>query len=197
MTMFRLALLMSAVLATTSCATGYGAKGLTGGYSDQKIDETHYRVKFDGNGHASKDRVWGFWMYRCAELTREKGFAYFTIQRPGESLGQAQPAPGIRRASYEEQPGAGRFIQTGGYSYVPIYIPGGTVTSWHTDAVVAMFKEPLPEKLWVLRADSVLEALAPYVKANGEGVTVDRDEVFRRAATIKLPERGYSFGGPL
>jgi hypothetical protein len=199
MTLLRLALLMGAVLASTSCATGYGAKGLTGGYSDLKIDETHYRVKFDGNGYASKDRVWGFWMYRCAELTREKGYAYFSIQRPGETVGRAQPAPGIRSAAYVEEAGAGRFVQTrsGGYSYVPIYVPGGTSTSWHSDAVVAMFKDPLPEDVWVLRADLVLEQLSAYVKANGEGVKVDREDVFRRSATIKLSERGYRFGGPL
>ncbi|MBF9263203.1 CC0125/CC1285 family lipoprotein [Paracidovorax cattleyae] len=49
---------------------------MAGGYIDEKIDETHYRVKFDGNGSTSADRVWNFWLYRCAELTKEKGYTH-------------------------------------------------------------------------------------------------------------------------
>lgn len=198
MTRLRAALLIGAALMTTSCATGYGARGITGGYTDEKIDETHYHVKFDGNGHASEERVWSFWIYRCAELTRAKGFTHFTIQRPGEKVGRADTAPGMRRAAYTV--GAdGRAVPTQvGYTYVPIFIPGGTTTSWHSDAVIAMFNDPLPDDLWVLRAESVMATLANYVKSNGEKATaVDRQEVFRRAATMKPSERGYSFGGLL
>ncbi len=179
------ALALGAALAVASCATGYGPNTLGGGYKDEKLDDTHYRVKFDGNGYASKDRVWNFWIYRCAELTKEKGFTHFTIQKPGEPLSLAPQGP--------------RMIKTrsGGVTYIPIYVPGHTVTTWHTDAVVAMFKEPLPEGVWLMRAQSVLDDLAPYIKSNGASTPPVRDDIFRHAATINRPETNYNFGGPL
>ena len=48
-------LFVAGALAVTGCATGYGAQGLTGGYSDSRIDDTHHVVKFNGNGFASID----------------------------------------------------------------------------------------------------------------------------------------------
>ena len=57
------------VASLASCATGYQANGITGGYTEKKITDSAYVVSFGGNGFATKDRVYYFWMYRCAELT--------------------------------------------------------------------------------------------------------------------------------
>lgn len=194
------ALALGAALAVASCATGYGPNTLGGGYKDEKLDDTHYRVKFDGNGYASKDRVWNFWIYRCAELTKEKGFTHFTIQKPGEPLSLAPQGPRIRPIGYREGGDeAPRMIKTrsGGVTYIPVYVPGHTITTWHSDAVVAMFKEPLPEGVWLLRAQSVLDDLAPYIKSNGASTPPLRDDIFRHAATFNRLETNYNFGGPL
>ena len=63
---------LAALLAfsVSGCATGYGARDLTGGYTDERIDDSHHVVRFNGNGYASADRVWYFWIYRCAEPTK-------------------------------------------------------------------------------------------------------------------------------
>lgn len=178
------AVLFVAVL-TTSCATHYGPNTLFGGYKETRIDDTRFRVKFDGNGYASQERVWSFWIYRCAELTKQNGYAYFGLERPPAQTSSISGAGPIRNAAY--QPGDGpRFVKTaGGVSYVPIYIPGGRVTTWHTDAVLVMFKDPPADGTPVLRAQSVLNDLAPYVKSNGATVPMSRDEVLSHAAVIQ------------
>lgn len=202
----RIALALGAALMAVSCATGYGPNFLTGGYDDEKVDDTHYRVKFHGNGYASQERVWNFWIYRCAELTKQKGYTYFSLQKPGAAPEPApapapEPAPapaGPKPAAYYPDGGdAPRFIRTRGTSYVPIYVPGARITTWHTDAIVAMFKDPLPEDLVVLNAQTVLDELAPYVKSNGSATPVSREDLLRRAALVKRPASNYKFGGTL
>jgi hypothetical protein len=233
--MFRIrtTLAIAAAFAVAACATGYGPKSIGGGYADERVDDSHYRVKFQGNGYASQDRVWNFWMYRCAELTKQKGYTHFALQKPGQPQSQAPQAAGMQAAAYRQQtyrhdgyrpglfrqagyhegaflgeegdglePGmddAPRMLRTkgGGATYVPIYIPGSTIRTWHSDAIVAMFKEPLPENVVVLKAQAVLDDLDPYIKSNGATPPPLRDEVFRRAATVNRPRTGYQFGGPL
>lgn len=195
------ALALGLAVVVASCATGYSARTLSGGYTDEKVDETHYRVKFDGNGYATSDRVWSFWMYRCAELTKEKGFTHFTLLKPGQPLSEWRERPALSNAAY--RPGMpGQFVQTkgggGGYIVVPGYYGGGTrITTWHTDAVVSMHRDPLPEFVVVLSAQSVLDQLGPYVKSDGTTPVVSRNELYQRAATMNRPPSNYNFGGEL
>lgn len=180
----RLCAVFVAACLTASCASHYGPNTLFGGYQETRIDDTRFRVKFDGNGYTSQERVWSFWIHRCAELTRDNGYAYFGLERPPlQTSSMSAPNP-WRHAAY--QPGEGpRFVNTaGGVSYVPIYVPGGRVTTWHTDAVVVMFKEPPTDGTPVLRAQTVLDDLSAYVKSNGATVPLSRDEVLSHAAVI-------------
>jgi hypothetical protein len=57
-------ILLPALVALTvgACATPYQKNFIGGGYSDKKIDESTYVVSFNGNGYASKERVWYFWI---------------------------------------------------------------------------------------------------------------------------------------
>jgi Skp family chaperone for outer membrane proteins len=171
------------LLAATGCATGYGARGWTGGYSDERIDDTHYSVRFNGNGHASKERVWNFWFYRCAELTVEKGFAYFDLDPAKDRTKQSELAPPAR-ARYAAHPpmGPGGLVVPAGYTYV--YVPGSTVTTWNSSAVVAMFTT-IPAGKTLLSAQRVLELLGPYVRSNGSETPPDRKRLFR-GALMKL-----------
>src|SRR5690348_9692961 len=75
----------------SGCATQYGASGITGGYKDTKVDETHYIVEFNGNGYASKQRVHFFWLYRCSELTVQKGYEFFSLE----------PVRPVRKSSFQ------------------------------------------------------------------------------------------------
>ena len=194
------ALVASALL--TACATPYQQSGFGGGYTDEKIDDTHFRVKFAGNGYASSDRVWAFWMYRCAELTQDKGYTHFSLHKPGEplvSLKREEPQrPALRTAVYREGEGGPLMRKTrGGGAPIIIYTPGYTITTYHSDAVVAMHRTPMPEGLYMLKAKVVMDELAPYVKSGGKGELVARDELLRKAADYKEPQMGYRFGGEL
>lgn len=175
-----------AALMLAGCATPYGAKSLGGGYSDERIDDTHYLVRFDGNGYASQDRVWSFWIYRCAELTKQKGYAYFALSRPPAPKSSALPpeAGPRQRAVYREGDGV-RLLPTKGATYVPIYVPGQKITTWHSNAVVGLHNEPLPENLVVWRAQSILDDLDAYIKSGGSGTPMARDELFRRAMVLR------------
>jgi len=74
-------------LLTTGCAmssTPYqplqSASRVSGGYSDLRIDETHYRVSFAGNRLTSRERVESYLLFRAAELTLLTGYDYFVIE---------------------------------------------------------------------------------------------------------------------
>jgi hypothetical protein len=58
---------------------GYSA----GGYSEQRIDENHYRVMFTGNEFTSRQRVENYLLYRAAELTLQAGYDSFTMVAEG------------------------------------------------------------------------------------------------------------------
>lgn len=62
-----------------SCATQYRASYWKGGYSEQQLSETGYKVTFSGNGYTSSTRVANYLLLRCAELTLQNGYEYFLI----------------------------------------------------------------------------------------------------------------------
>jgi hypothetical protein len=72
-----LAAFLSLLLA--GCMTAYQPRGMTGGYEEQKLDEDMYRVSFYGNGNTPRAAVLKYFLYRCAELTLERGFQYFEL----------------------------------------------------------------------------------------------------------------------
>lgn len=63
----------------TNCSTPYQPKGMLGGYSEEKIIDNLYRVKFEGNQHSKPGNIQNYLMYRCAELTQKMGYEYFAI----------------------------------------------------------------------------------------------------------------------
>lgn len=74
-----------AVLAALACpacktATPYQprvAGARVGGYSEERIDATHWRVRFSGNTATSRERVERYLLYRSAELTLLQGGEWF------------------------------------------------------------------------------------------------------------------------
>lgn len=134
-----------------SCATPYQKAGITGGYSDRQLSDSAYLVTFNGNGYASKEHVWNLWFYRCAELTLQKGYAYFLI-RPERTGALAEPA--LMPAAW--RPGRGHLHKA--YYYVT------TVTTWNSSGTVLMFPRPMPQEvLWAFDAQAVIDQLKPYV----------------------------------
>jgi hypothetical protein len=72
-------LIIFLILLEAGCATPYQSRGLTGGYSDQQIDENTFNVEYQGNGYTRRQKVEMALLRRCAELTLEHGFDYFII----------------------------------------------------------------------------------------------------------------------
>lgn len=67
--------------ATPYQALAPGAR-VSGGFSDQKLDENHYRVMFKGNSETPRATVESYLLYRAAEVTVANGFDWFeAVQR--------------------------------------------------------------------------------------------------------------------
>lgn len=179
-----------AVLMLQGCATPYGAKGVTGGYEEQQIDESSYRVTFTGNGKTGRDMVWNYWIYRCAELTKTKGFDLFVLVRDNNKTSAIPGTDGLRPAGFREDTD-GQLMKTrggggggGGGRSAPqyYYVPGGTVTTFNASAIVMMFKEPAPDEVkFALRAQTILDMLKPYVVSAGKEEAPSREAILEKA----------------
>jgi len=71
--------LVAVLLPLASCATAYQHEKITGGYTDFRLAENTYRVRFKGNNYTSRDKVELFLLYRCAELTEQLGYDHFVL----------------------------------------------------------------------------------------------------------------------
>ena len=133
-----LVILLAIVL--SGCATGYQPYSITGGYKNQQVGPNRYYVEFYGNGNTNRDTVFAYWLYRCAELTQEKGFDYFIIVSDA-------PPPGIS--------GGSATIQVASY----------TITTWSGRGVIELYKGVPSEYLdRVGIAKDIIAALGPAVR---------------------------------
>ena len=176
-----LMVLLAAVM-LTGCATGYGPKGMSNwGYEEQQIDESSYRVSFHGNSNTPSDKVWNYWMYRCAELTKIKGFEFFSIIIEKKKTGALPGDNGLRPVNLRDGE-EGRLSKAAYY-----YRPGSTytVTTYHSSAIIKMYRNPLPSDVkFALNAQSVLDSLKPYVESSGKEAAPKREEIIGKA-TVK------------
>lgn len=84
--MRRSAILSVILVLVCGCATPYQSSGWSGGYSDTRLREDVFSVRFRGNGHTSAERCSDFALLRCAELSLENGYACFAIVDSAESV---------------------------------------------------------------------------------------------------------------
>jgi hypothetical protein len=104
----------------TGCvATPYQPSGMTGGFLTEQVGGSVYRVAFGGNGLTSRETAQTYWLYRCAELTLEKGFDGFEILTP-VPLASQMPAVDTQ------------FLKTVG---TLMFIPIPSSSSWHPEFV--------------------------------------------------------------
>ena len=66
-------------VALCSCATAYQSEGLTGGFADHPGPGKLETVYFSGNGNTPAGVAQKYVLYRCAEISRDKGAPYFVI----------------------------------------------------------------------------------------------------------------------
>lgn len=130
------------------CMTPYQPHGMTGGYTDEKIDEDTYRVSFQGNGNTHREAVLKYFLYRCAELTLQKGYAYFEL-----FANQKPVAEGPYRtvADVKEPP----IVVAQTY----------TITTWSASGIVRMHKDGgmLGDNEWLFSAREVSGMLGSEV----------------------------------
>ncbi|MGH6957111.1 MAG: CC0125/CC1285 family lipoprotein [Caulobacteraceae bacterium] len=91
-------LALSLTLAACETPTPYQplapGNAVAGGFADQRLDATHYRVSFRGNDMTSRDQVESYLLYRAAELTVNSGFDWFEmVERHTRNHGGAYVEP--------------------------------------------------------------------------------------------------------
>lgn len=79
-----LGILLALITVMTGCTTPYGSMGWKGGYEDLQLNDNTYRVSFQGNGVTPRETVEIYALYRCAELTVEKGYDHFIVVDKGD-----------------------------------------------------------------------------------------------------------------
>ena len=76
---------LSAVCLLAGCATAYQPDGISGGYSDRRLNDNTEQVSFRGDRFTSPEALHSFLLRRCADLTLKNGYKYFELVTPIES----------------------------------------------------------------------------------------------------------------
>ena len=156
-----------AMMLLGGCATPYQSVGATGGYIDRKIDDQTYYVQFSGNGYTSRDKVHKYFMYRCAELTKQAGFKYFAII-PAALSGAISPENRLARTSGFDH----NMMRKVASAPAPIIIygGGGGMPHWMDSANIRMFDDDAVINFRIVGWDAseVMDQLAPYVHSDGK-----------------------------
>lgn len=176
------------LLAGCATVTPYQPHSWTGGYKERLVGPNRWYVEFFGNGHTNRDTVTAYWLYRCAELTQEKGFDYFLFV-------SKTPPPGAALEPADEEGTTVLARSRGGSVPIYTYIPGHTITTWSARGVIEMRKgEPSREEPRAHVAKEVLTHLGPAVRqamAAGSNVTLPGDY----SATSEERQAGPQQGG--
>jgi hypothetical protein len=169
------ALMLSACATPTPYQPRVRGATVSGGYSEQRLEENRYRVMFTGNSLTSRERVENYLLYRAAELTKQAGYDGFTI---------------VARATDPHSYTTG--YRTGPFGYwTPYwrYRYGGFWHSWDPWG-----RDPFWGDTIDIQTVTNYEASAEIVMSRGrrpnDPMSFDADEVLRNLGpTIQLPER--------
>lgn len=86
------------------------------GYGEQQLETNRYRVWFAGNSATPRQTVEDYVLYRCAELTLDKGYDYFVLSdrsTQGEHHGRGGVSFGIGGFSFGGRGGVSIGVGTG------------------------------------------------------------------------------------
>lgn len=136
--MFRILLLAAAAVGLASCATPYAQQGITGGFDVQELRPDVFRVSFGGNGFTTKETVQVYWLYRCAQLAVEKGFAGFEILSDMQFSMRRAPADDRDRPRLSSAVASLRTsipVSPGEASQVSVWRPDGDLASWSIEPI--------------------------------------------------------------
>lgn len=137
------------------CATPYQeltAFTMSGGYSAKQLEQDIYRVEFSANGYASRETAQTYWLFRCAELTLEKGYDGFEIL---SNINLVMPVtPELFFASDYQ-------LRQAAAVYIPVYNDDSNKP--YIQADIRLLRRPFveaPPKVFV--ASKLRDALKPY-----------------------------------
>lgn len=143
-------LAVSLLFLFAACATPYQPSGLAGGFTDSQLDANTFRVGFRGNGYTPRETVEDYLLYRCAELTVERGFDHFVILGSDTEAKTGSFTTGSATAYGNWAYGTGQTFQ---------------FTKYGATAMIKTFKGPKPADVaTAFDAREVLRYLGPRVR---------------------------------
>lgn len=74
-----LAGLVGACATATPYQPNIPGQAVSGGFSEQRIEQNRFRVSFSGNSLTSRETVEAYLLFRAAELTVQQGYDFFTV----------------------------------------------------------------------------------------------------------------------
>jgi hypothetical protein len=124
----------------------------TGGYSELDLGRDVYRVKFAANGVTSYETAQCLWLYRCSELTLEKGFDGFEIL---SDLHLSKNVPSAPNKANEPTFKPAQYV---------IVVPESNIEKPMIEADIHLLKPPYyPKPPKKFKASALKAALEPHV----------------------------------
>ncbi len=170
-------------LAACETATPYQplekGSATAGGFTNQKLDDNHFRVNFQGNTLTSRETVETYLLYRSAELTVDQGFDWFETvdrhtQRDKRTYVDPDPfygpgyAYGYWRPSWRYYGGGYGWRSWGPFWGDPFWadsVSTTTVQKFEASAEIVMHHGPKPvDDPRALEARAVLTNLGPKIQ---------------------------------
>lgn len=168
-------LIVSGMLA--GCATPYQPKKGHGfGYSDVQLDNDSVKVSFSGNGDTSKDTVENYALFRCAEVTLQRGFDYFsiieTVLDKDVTVTQSIPQKSEGKHKHSEEPKAEKTKSDRVLAVLDILVNDDkeTVTTttssrYESTLYIRLFRGKKPkDRSHTYDARELMQNLAPHIK---------------------------------
>ena len=182
----------------TTGTTPYQAYEQGGGYREQWIGGNRWQVEVAGSTATTRETLIVYWLYRCAELSLEKGFEYFAVMAAPSSSSEIDKS--MRTADTVDDSGRQIVLaKGGGGTFIPIFVPerGSSVPRWAARGIIEMHKTPASSESYrVYSAKEIADALGPAVKQasqSGESATLPAGLLTQDAAPS--PSGGASGSG--
>lgn len=152
-------------LILTGCATPYQKVGLSGGYSDTRLQENVFTVNFRGNGSTSMERSSDFALLRCAELTIENGFKFFAVTDSSQEQKTMLYNTGSSSSTY----GTTNIYGNTAYSNFQTYHPGSVtipIIKPRSTYTIYCFAEKPEESIMVFDANYLSQSIRQKYNLN-------------------------------
>lgn len=102
--------IFASALILAGCATSYGSSGITGGYSESRLNHRLMKVNFSGNGYITSEKIQMYALYRCAELARDAKKPYFVVYDSLTAAARNTPSKQPRVGTLGGKPTAFAFV---------------------------------------------------------------------------------------